>query len=580
MLLHITPPEPRTNATKRKLPPHVAEFSRPLVKKSKHSNSGRLNAGRRIEQYDKDSGEVLFRYHCQTDACVAMGLPTHYLSYRVFGEGSESHSCVFGWREVSRDAPLYNDSFADLRPLRVYIQTYLDHKPADDIPTWKKFLDGYTPPILSSAAEETADDALSSLCSGRRVMEQYDRATDKILRRYPSMAEASVALGQPAHYLQYKVFGRGARFHNCVFGWRELPPNSVVEPREGEVYADLDRLQIYMASYLQYEGSIVPTWREFEANYVANPTGDCNLTSEAEHEVIEQYDLETGQILRRYASHYEASIAMGQNPNYLQYFVFSMANVFKKSYCVFGWRKIVGDNIDPQQGEEYAQIEFLRLYMERYLKRPLPHRPSWLKFLRKQPEFLRAVATERVKRKIELIAERSAAKIAAKAEKSAIATAAQKVRRSNNKEVGAGNKVMEQRDLKTNRVLRRYASMAEACFEMGQPSHYLPYKVFGKGSKSHNCVFKWSELQGIHTVAPGNEEVYEDTLALRAYMRKYLKRQSHEIPCWDDFVVNYDPQQDSEGEQADLGCKDVPDIDYSEYELSEREKTILTAMQV
>lgn len=65
--------------------------------------------------------------------------------------------------------------------------------------------------------------------SGRagRAVEQFDLETGRLLRRYASMQEASVAMGQKPHYIAYHVFGKGATFSKSVFGWREvaLPPN-------------------------------------------------------------------------------------------------------------------------------------------------------------------------------------------------------------------------------------------------------------------------------------------------------------------------------------------------------------------
>lgn len=119
-----------------------------IVKDFNHSG---FNFGRRrlVEQFDKLTGTILRRYRCMSDACSTMGLPRHYLSYKVFGGGAKSHTCVFGWRELNLNEPEISDtvgnpveSYADDNMLRVYMKRYLGKTP-DEILPWTTFAETF-----------------------------------------------------------------------------------------------------------------------------------------------------------------------------------------------------------------------------------------------------------------------------------------------------------------------------------------------------------------------------------------------------------------------------------------------------
>jgi hypothetical protein len=586
-----------------------ADGARKRPKRSARSSRARLVT----EQFDKETGEVLRRYYCLTDACVAMGLATHYLTYHVFGEGASSHACLFGWREVASggqadaavDAP-----YVDVSVLRQYMHTYLDQSP-EATPTWREFLATYVPSTAPASVDEPEAMATPSNLSGRRVMEQYDRASNKLLRRYLSMADASVALGQPAHYLQYKVFGRGARFHTCLFGWKERTPDCSIYMKEGEEYADVEQMRVYMRKFLEEEPHLIPTWSVFVDNFDAmllpdkasagsGSSSDSSSSAplppargdvavppiaDAPPVVIEQYDLDTGSLLRRYASHEEACEAMGQTSYYLHYYVFGDP---AKKKDVFDWREggpyVDETSVEPREDEEYADIETLRLYMDKNLKKQKQKRVTWTVFLSRQPATIKAAAeaaaAEVIRKKEEKIADKAAAK-AAKVAAAVAAADAKAARKKANRykkkssEATTGSRVIEQIDLETNRILRRYSSMTEACHAMGQPVHYLPYKVFGRGSRFHHCVFGWNELQGLNNVGPGPGEAYEDISALRAYMRAYLySAEGEEVLPWGEFRASYavDQGSSSEGEGSEE--------EYADFELSDRAKLMVAALQV
>jgi hypothetical protein len=113
----------------------------------------------------------------------------------------------------------------------------------------------------------------------RRVIEQFDLATGGVLRRYRCMVDACADLGLPGHYLSYKVFGGGARLHNCVFGWRESQGKSIT-PKDGENYGNVNALKAYMKRYLGLDVRAVPSWTAFLEQYTAEE-GDQNDSASA-----------------------------------------------------------------------------------------------------------------------------------------------------------------------------------------------------------------------------------------------------------------------------------------------------------
>lgn len=63
---------------------------------------------------------------------------------------------------------------------------------------------------------------------GKISIEQYDLLTNRLLYRYQSHKEASLALGQMDNYIAQNIFGKGSyvkRF-KCLFAWREVHVNS------------------------------------------------------------------------------------------------------------------------------------------------------------------------------------------------------------------------------------------------------------------------------------------------------------------------------------------------------------------
>lgn len=556
---------------------------------------------RLTEQFDKATGQLLRRYRCMTDACVAMGQPTHYLSYKIFGSGARFHSCVFGWREVRSDdaSSVPEELYADVVAMRSYMKRFLGA--AGEIPTWESFLETYVPPEVETEAAAITLHPNTSATFGRRVMEQYDRVTNKVLRRYHSMTDASIALGQPAHYLAYKVFGKGARAHACVFGWTELPADSSVNPQEGEEYADLDHLRLYMLTYLDKSPHLVKTWTEFEDTFNENfPKGSfehmlasfdeipkSNLTvpeiggTEEANEcderavdrdcyAIEQYDLDTNCILRRYRSQLEACKSIGQPPHYLYRSVFKSALDVEGS-CIFGWRKIhyVDDStIEPRCGENYVDISLLKLFMDKFSKKSSEKRPSWLKFWKRQGDKA-ASCNEVFSESIDPEAWAVDCSITAAIPKKVVPDCT-----SRKNFYLTSSRAVEQWDLQTKTVLRRYNSLSEACAALGQPLHYLGYKVFGKGSRWHQCVFGWTELQGAASVLPKTGEIYESIDALKSYMQMYLYQPAGSIPSWREFKDEWKDTKCSF--DAVSNCPLVP----AKFEIADRSELIVAALQV
>ena len=531
---------------------------RPRVVSERSKDTKRI-----IEQYDKENGVVLRRYYSMTEACVTMGLPTHYLSYKVFGTSGDIDSCVFGWKEVKNGSVVQSDSepqYVDIAPLKEYIELYLDRN-RDEVPTWSDFFNSYASVDVQLVSNNPVRQNDQGPIACRRIMEQYDRKTNKILRRYNSMADASVALGQSAHYLHYKVFGRGARFHNCLYGWRELPIGTSVEPVSGEEYASIEKLKLYLNMYLEQQDNFVPSWVEFnEMLDQTFPDGITSLSNSEEFErvalllrlskkgqtkndnatqfLVEQYDLDTQVVLRRYRSKDEASIAMGQPPSYLNRML-SLNEGKARESCVFGWRELpvtIQNTVEEHPDEEYADIHILKLYMDKYLRTPKSKRITWTDFLCARPQHSnRHNMSEGIIKSLNF---QVSCKFTNDQYVDKDNTKGLKRERKVKTDISASNRVIEQRDVNTNRVLRRYASMTEACVAMSLPVHYLSYKVFGKGSRYHRCVFRWTQQQ-MHTCSSmlyESEKHYEDISMLRSYMHKYLNSKNHkDIPSWEDF---------------------------------------------
>lgn len=514
------------------------------------------------EQFDKATGQVLRRYRCMMDACVALGQPSHYLSYKVFGSGSRFHSCLFGWRELpdGNPDPLPGEQYANISAMRSYMQAYLDVDPTH-VPTWHEYLQTYTPSVAEMDEEIACETPSSCNLTGKRVMEQFDRATNKVLHRYQSMTDASLAMGQSAHYLSYNVFGKGSHQYSCVFGWRELPPGSSVNPREGEDYAAVSHLKAYMAAFFDKPPSAILTWSEFEEKYdtfvptamqESSMSADCanagarvkpelpfdNVFLRPDRSVIEQYDIDTGEVLCRYSSEKEACLLMGLPSTHVRDMLQSVEGEIN---CVFGWRKIPfvdNSTVLPRAGEQYADLDILRLYIEKYLKKKKTNRLKWAKFLRKQLKIKNAsndndAMSETSARNGNDFIEECKCDVGAILERRSV-----KRRRRDASESTLGRAV-EQWDLDTRQVLRRYASMADACSSMGLPVHYLSYKVFGSGARSHSCVFGWTELKGIGDISPKVGEVYADVSALRDYIQTYLREPHDVTPAWAEFERRY-----------------------------------------
>lgn len=122
--------------------------------------SNKLNAPRSkvIEQCDKLTGQVLRRYKCMSDACSAMRVQGHYLSYRVFGGGAKTHSCVFTWREHGSKAIKdchHGDIYAPEPALRAYMQRYLG-QPEELVPPWATFFESFS--TVSDSDDEGSSD--------------------------------------------------------------------------------------------------------------------------------------------------------------------------------------------------------------------------------------------------------------------------------------------------------------------------------------------------------------------------------------------------------------------------------------
>ena len=113
----------------------------------------------------------------------------------------------------------------------------------------------------------------------RRIIEQYDLKSGKLLRRYRCMADACSAMELPGHYLSYKVFGGGARLHTCVFGWRESQDKDALL-EEGEEYADIIVLKSYLKRYLGVEGGVIPSFEDFSKYF---HTGEYSEEPQYQH---------------------------------------------------------------------------------------------------------------------------------------------------------------------------------------------------------------------------------------------------------------------------------------------------------
>jgi hypothetical protein len=148
---------------------------------SKRRHEANISCRRRvIEQFDKISGKALRRYRCMADACAAMGVPGHYLTYKVFGSGAKSHKCVFGWRELITSEPeivtftaLPGESYADLEALKAYLRRYLG-KPAESIPAWTEFVETYDPADEHQPDEGDRRASPSSIKSFSKVRRSFD----------------------------------------------------------------------------------------------------------------------------------------------------------------------------------------------------------------------------------------------------------------------------------------------------------------------------------------------------------------------------------------------------------------------
>lgn len=432
--------------------------------------------------------------------------------------------------------------------------------------------------FIDSGCKGNEKEELQSGRAGRAV-EQYDLATGRCLRRYASMQEASVAMGQKPHYIAYHVFGKGATFSKSVFGWREvtLPSNSNVV-KSGGLGASTGNciLPSNQQKYSLVDGQELPS-TNIGVSGASTVTSTLSPSEMCVDTVANQTD--TIPVVSLSLSHQHSSgiSSMSNDSKGVKSEVDENCSTDSQFDLLADSR---GVGVNPK---EYEDILLLRKYMERYMHRTAAAVPTWDSFMEKvrsdclsehdsddNLELLklkrmksmgrvkdknkdknrpadgngtlqaRVVLTKTSTQSLTETAPRKG-QVSCFQEMSSLKWKKQQIENELNAESKKvlpntqGRKILLQIDPQTGKVLRTYKSGQEASKALGRQANYISYYVFGIGSRLHKSVFLWRRSWQMM----GEPEKAEASIdALKVYMDRYTNK--NRVPSWSSFLQKYE----------------------------------------
>ena len=450
------------------------------------------------------------------------------------------------------------------------------------------------------AKDRDRDKDKEDLQSGRagRAVEQFDLATGTMLRRYASMQEASVAMGQKPHYIAYHVFGKGATFSKSVFGWREvtLPPNPRVLKAGGltspvKANSMEGQLKCTTTSPAQKLSEEVATVGVDNAETCTSPSS--GLACET--------DMRVSASLSSASATPTATGAASPSNNSRVDSCQHIDNMESEVDQTLPRNSAVVADVTVHPCE-YEDISLLKKYMDRYMHRSAATVPSWRSFLAKVKadclsdhdsddnlellKLKRMKSMGRVKDKnkdkqktqdsitsIECPNENdpplSVTGLPTKTkgvgssfeEMSSSKWKKQQVENENITKsklvatnISQGRKVLQQIDPLSGMILRSYRSGQEASKALGRQANYISYYIFGIGSRLHKSVFLWR--RSWQWLDSSEETPEADIEALKTYMDRYTNKSR--VPSWSSFLKKYEDNNLSEAEEEEEKKKPVP----------------------